>query len=206
MPGSGAAFVRRAHDKPSADPAEHAREFLLRAYRHPRGRFGSRRIERAGRADVAVRFRWAGVYPGHGTIRRFRDHQKRSPGSESRMSGQGGARAGRTDTESCPRPGPDGDSETRSSSVPGAEPQESGEFARRFPALVVRPRVPGPFPLVENRSLSRDFVPLRAYLRLNRLRPSGYDGHEAEFLLGTRPTASQMKGPCPGCEGSEPFP
>ena len=43
----------------------------------------------------------------------------------------------------------------------------------------------GPFHLAENRSLSRDFVPLRAYLRL-----------KAEFLLGTRPTASHLKGPC----------
>ena len=61
--------------------------------------------------------------------------------------------------ESCSRPGPDADLETRSSSA-------------------------GPFPLAENRSLSRDFVPLRAYLRLNRLRPSGYDGHEGGVPFG----------------------
>ncbi len=44
----------------------------------------------------------------------------------------------------------------------------------------------GAFHLAENRSLSRDFVPLGAYLRL-----------KAEFLLGIRPTASQMKCPWP---------
>ena len=42
----------------------------------------------------------------------------------------------------------------------------------------------GPFHLAENRGLSRNFVPLRAYLRL-----------KAEFLWATRPTGSQMEGP-----------
>jgi hypothetical protein len=49
------------------------------------------------------------------------------------------------------------------------------------------PTPTGAFHLAENRSLSREFVPSWAYLRLNRFRPSGYKGHEAELLSGTRP-------------------
>jgi hypothetical protein len=52
-PGCGAAAVRRAHDKPSAGRPEKAREFLLPAFCHAAGRFGSRGIERAGRHGVA---------------------------------------------------------------------------------------------------------------------------------------------------------
>ena len=38
------------------------------------GCLGTRTVERVGEVDGAARYRWAGVYPGHGTIREFRDH------------------------------------------------------------------------------------------------------------------------------------
>jgi len=46
---------------------------------------------------------------------------------------------------------------------------------------ILHPEAPRGFHLPKNSRFPRDFVPYRAYLRLNRLRPLGYDGHEAQF-------------------------
>jgi hypothetical protein len=63
--GCRAAIVRRGHGKPSADPTENAREFVLPAYCHASGHFGSRRIERTGRSGGALPLRRGASRPGN---------------------------------------------------------------------------------------------------------------------------------------------